>query len=98
MADVATTRPGRGSEEPDFRGGHERAQARAAALGLPFDPLDRVSDDPELWSAVPLELLVRWSGVPVGHENGALVLAFADLPGEERLDEIEYLLGRPITR
>jgi type IV pilus assembly protein PilB len=110
VADPVTPPAERGEKEPDFRarestagsgegagpGDTERARARASALGLPFDPLDRVSDDPSLWSEVPLERLVRWGGVPVRREGGCLVLAFADLPDEGRLDEIEHVLARPV--
>jgi type II secretory ATPase GspE/PulE/Tfp pilus assembly ATPase PilB-like protein len=84
----------RGSEAG--RSDVERARSRAAVLGLPFEALDELPDDPSLWSEVPLELLVRWNGVPVRREEGSLVLAFADLLDPERLDEIEYLLARPV--
>jgi type II secretory ATPase GspE/PulE/Tfp pilus assembly ATPase PilB-like protein len=110
VADVTPPQAGRGALSPDFRvremsaspedgtrrGDTERARARAAALGLPFDPLDRLPDDPSLWSEVPLELLVRWSGVPVRREAGCLVLAFADLPDASLLDEVEHVLARPV--
>ena len=69
---------------------------RAQALGLAFEPLDVLPDDPSLWSEVPLELLVRFGGVPVRREGRSLVLAFADLAEVGRLDEIEYLLARPV--
>ncbi|HVQ31498.1 MAG TPA: ATPase, T2SS/T4P/T4SS family, partial [Vicinamibacteria bacterium] len=108
MADLVSARPG-GEGAADFRGSDaaargssdprddaERARRRAQALGLPFEPLDHLPDDPSLWSEVPLELLVRWGGVPVRREAGSLVLAFADLDDTGRLGEIEYLLARPV--
>jgi type IV pilus assembly protein PilB len=111
MADPLAREPARESKEsPDFRapkpgsrppreserGDLERARARAEALGLPFSPLDGILDDPSLWTEIPLELLVRFGAVPVGRQGGALVLAFSDLPDLEKLDEVEFLLARPV--
>jgi type IV pilus assembly protein PilB len=109
VADPVTARAGRGGEAPDFRSSEpaprgrdrdraeaERARSRAASLGLPYDPMERLPDDASLWSEAPLELLVRFGGVPVGRQGGSLVLAFADLSDPEALDEIEYLLARPV--
>jgi type IV pilus assembly protein PilB len=72
------------------------AQDRAAALQLPFDPLSDLPEDPGLWSEVPLDLLVRFACVPVGHEGERLVLAFAELDDLRKVDELEYRLARPI--
>ena len=74
----------------------ERARARAAALGLPYRAMDDLADDPTLWTEVPLEVLVRFGGVPAGRQDGSLVLAFAELLSLEVLDEIEFLLARPV--
>ena len=102
MADLVSA-SARREAEADFRAGdaaprddEERARKRARSLGLPFEPLDRLPDDPSLWSEVPLELLVRFGGVPVRRDGSSLVLAFADLAETGRLDEIEYLLARPV--
>jgi len=78
------------------RDDHERARAQAAALRLPFDPLDDAPEDPGLWSEAPLELLVRFSCVPVGRDGRRLVLAFGGLDDILKVDEIEFLLERPI--
>ena len=48
------------------RSDEEKARARADELGLPYEPLDATPTDPDLWGEVPLELLVRYSCVPVG--------------------------------
>jgi type IV pilus assembly protein PilB len=74
----------------------ERARRQAAALLLPFDPLDRIPDDPGLWSEVPLELMVRFGFVPLRREGGRLVLAFGGLLDLLEVDEVEFNLARPI--
>jgi type II secretory ATPase GspE/PulE/Tfp pilus assembly ATPase PilB-like protein len=73
-----------------------RARAEAEALLLPYEPLERATLDPELWSEIPLELLVRYSCVPVRREGGRIVLAFAGLEDPTRVDELEFLLERPV--
>ena len=74
----------------------QRAQRRAEALRLPFDPLEHVPDDPDLWAEVPLELMVRFGCIPVGRSGARLVLAFGGLEDVQRIDEAEFHLGRPI--
>jgi type IV pilus assembly protein PilB len=71
------------------------ADAKPAA-GIPLEPLDRVSDDPTLWSEVPLDLLVRYACVPVRREGERIVLAFASLDDPTVVDELEFLLERPV--
>ncbi|HET9314670.1 MAG TPA: GspE/PulE family protein [Vicinamibacteria bacterium] len=75
---------------------HEHARRQAEALLLPFDPLDLSPDDTEPWAAVPLEMLVRFGCVPIGFEGARLVVAFGGLDDPLKIDELEYLLGRPI--
>jgi type IV pilus assembly protein PilB len=74
----------------------ERARARAEELLLDYEPLDTAPTDPELWGEVPLELLVRYSCVPVGRASGRLVLAFGALEEPAQVDTMEFLLERPI--
>jgi type IV pilus assembly protein PilB len=83
-----------GAEGAD--GSAERARRNAEALRLPFDPLEHLPDDAALWSEVPLELMVRFSCVPVGRAGGRLILAFGGLDDILKVDELEFLLGRPI--
>ena len=79
------------------RDDEDKARARAEELLLPFEPLGGVSPtDPELWGEVPLELLVRYSCVPVGREGERIVLAFGALDELALIDELEFLLERPI--
>src|SRR5262245_65666831 len=94
MADPVTTPPraaGKGASDS------ERARAQAEAWRLPFAPLDSPPDEPGLWSEVPLELLVRFSCVPLRHEGARLVVAFGGLAGITRVDEPEVLLRAPVT-
>jgi len=65
-------------------------------LELPREPLASPPDDPTLWSEIPLELLVRYGCVPVRREGGRIVLAFGALDDETKVDELEFLLQRPI--
>jgi type II secretory ATPase GspE/PulE/Tfp pilus assembly ATPase PilB-like protein len=66
-----------------------------ADVNDPLELLDR-PDDPSVWSEVPLELLVRYSCVPLRREGERIVLAFASLDDPEKIDELEFLLERPI--
>ena len=63
---------------------------------FPLEPLDDAPDDPTVWGEVPLELLVRYSCVPVRREGERIVLAFASLDDPAKIDELEFLLERPI--
>jgi type II secretory ATPase GspE/PulE/Tfp pilus assembly ATPase PilB-like protein len=74
----------------------DRARQKAAALGLPFDALTEALEEAALWTEAPLELLVRFNCVPVGRAGARLVLAFADLDDIQKVDELEYLLARPL--
>jgi len=65
-------------------------------LDLPTEPLSSPPDDPALWAEVPLELLVRYGCVPVRRAGGRVVLAFGSLEDETKVDELEFLLERPI--
>jgi type IV pilus assembly protein PilB len=72
-----------------------RARRQAELLRLPYEPLER-PPDAELWDLVPLELLARFSCVPLRRAGRRLVLAFGGLEDIQKLDELEYLLRRPI--
>ncbi len=74
----------------------DQAQRLAERLALPFEPLEDAPDDPALWGEVPIDLLVRYGCVPVRWEGGRIVLAFAGLEDPQRIDELEFLLERPI--
>jgi type IV pilus assembly protein PilB len=95
MADSRAARPApaAAAERPPEQ---DAARRMAQTLRLPFEPLDELPEDPDLWSEAPLELLVRFGCVPLAREGQRLVLAFGDLDDLRRVDELEYLLARPI--
>ena len=93
MADAPALRPTGTVAAPDD---HDDARRLAERLRLPFDPLDALPDDAALWSEAPLEVLVRFGCVPLGREGQRLVLAFGGLDDIRKVDEVEYLLARPI--
>jgi type IV pilus assembly protein PilB len=72
------------------------AQRLAERLALPFEPLEEPPSDAALWSEVPLEMLVRFSCVPLRREGARVVLAFGGLEDPARVDELEFLLERPV--
>ena len=74
----------------------EEARKQATRFQLPFDPLDTLPDDPELWAQLPLETLVRFACVPIRREGERLILAFGGLDDLLKVDEAEFHLDRPI--
>jgi type II secretory ATPase GspE/PulE/Tfp pilus assembly ATPase PilB-like protein len=82
--------------EPEDDRDQERARRQAAAWRLPYEPLAREADDAGLWAEVPLDLMARFSCAPVARSGRRLVIAFGDLPDLHRIDDLEFLLGRPI--
>ncbi|MCU0240971.1 MAG: GspE/PulE family protein [Vicinamibacteria bacterium] len=72
------------------------ARRQAEALQLPFSALDPLPDNPELFAELPLELMVRYVCVPIDRDDQRLVLAFGGLDDIARVDEVEFLLVRPI--
>jgi type IV pilus assembly protein PilB len=94
MAD--SWRPGAPAAEPDVSADAARARQQADTLHLAFDPLPTPPDDAALWEEAPLDLLVRFGCVPVGRRGRRLVLAFGGLDDIRRVDELEFLLARPI--
>jgi len=93
---MADAKPVPSKASPNGRSDEDKARSNAKALGLPFEPLDAIPADPDLWGEVPLDLLVRYSCVPVGREGQRIVLAFGALEDPTDLDELEFLLERPI--
>jgi type II secretory ATPase GspE/PulE/Tfp pilus assembly ATPase PilB-like protein len=98
MPGLPTERPSSapGADARPDAAGSLRDRERAASLGLPFEELEPFTDDPTLWQEVPLELMARFSCIPLARARGRLVLAFGGLDDLTGVDEVEFLLGRPI--
>ena len=96
MPSMADAKPVPSKASPNGLSDEDKARSNAEALGLLFEPLDAIPADPDLWGQVPLDLLVRYSCVPVGREGQRIVLAFGALEDPTDLDELEFLLERPI--
>jgi type II secretory ATPase GspE/PulE/Tfp pilus assembly ATPase PilB-like protein len=73
-----------------------KARRIAADLSLPFDPLEEPGKDPSVFAEVPLDLMVRFSCVPLAWEGGRLVLAFGEPDDLQKVDDAEFALGKPI--
>jgi type IV pilus assembly protein PilB len=73
------------------------ARQQAEEHGLAFEPLTEVSADPAVWGDISVDVMVRYLFVPLGENaDGRLALAFGGLENPQRIDEVEFLLGRPI--
>ena len=74
----------------------EQARSLAERYRYPFVDLGEEHIDAELFRSIPVELMFRYSFVPVGARNGTLEIAIAD-PGQlPAIDEISLLLGKKI--
>ena len=76
----------------------EEKQARSLAdrYRYLFVNLGKEHIDAELFRSIPVELMFRYSFVPVGAESGTLEIAIADPRKLPELDEISLLLGKKI--
>ncbi len=79
--------------------GHEDVEAArelAEALGLPFDPLDEFHVDPDLFRAIPVELMLRYQFLPQASLGEALAVVLADPTNMVHVNELELALARPL--
>ena len=85
-------------QEPQLDPAAEEEQSRslAARYRYPFVDLNEVHIDAELFRSIPVELMFRYSFVPVDARNGTLEIAIADPRQLPALDEISLLLGKKI--
>ncbi len=74
----------------------ERAEALARRLGLPFDPLSEFHVDPELFRAIPVEIMLRYQFLPLREVDGVLEVATASPGDVVSLNEVELALARPL--
>src|SRR5579859_4057209 len=78
---------------------HDRDTARRLAerYRVPFVDLREQRIDPELFRAIPADLMFRYNFVPIEQQNGTLSIAAAD-PGQVLLsDELSLLLGKKLA-
>src|SRR5439155_22433319 len=59
-------------------------------------PLARDPEDAALSAEVPLDLMARFGCIPIGRAGRRLVVAFGDVSDLHKIDDLEFLLGRPI--
>ncbi len=74
----------------------EQARALASRLGLPFDPLDEFHVEPELFRAIPVEVMLRYQFLPLRADGDVLQVVMADPSDVVNLNEVELALGRPL--
>ncbi|HXH28505.1 MAG TPA: GspE/PulE family protein [Candidatus Polarisedimenticolia bacterium] len=74
-----------------------QAQRIAARLGIPYIDLSDFPINHDLFRAIPVDLMFRYNFVPWKEENGKLVVVIADPSDVLMIDELEILLGRPLS-
>src|SRR6266581_3412525 len=90
--------------EPKETGGEaaissEEAQAQriAARLGIPYVDLIDFPINHDLFRSIPVDLMFRYNFIPWKEEKGRLVVVISDPSDVLMVDELEILLGRPLT-
>ncbi len=82
--------------DPDERGDLREAEALAARIGLPFDPLDEFHVDVDLFRTIPIETMIRYEFLPMASEGEILRVVMADPSDVVGLNELELALARPL--
>ncbi len=72
------------------------ARELAHKLNLPFDPLDEFHVDPDLFSTIPVETMLRYQFVPMRETGGMLHIVMADPSDVVMVNELEMILARPL--
>lgn len=89
--------PARLDNKPGFQDEEKEARRLAERYRCEFVDLKHSPIDPELFRAIPAELMFRYNFVPLKNINGALLIAIAD-PSELLLtDELGVLLDRKLV-
>ena len=68
----------------------------AEEFGVPYLDLDGLNPEPELIAEFPARLLVRHGLLPVGQEDGAVLVATSRLLEFRGMDELRLATGRPL--
>jgi type IV pilus assembly protein PilB len=81
---------------PEVHDDVAEARALAARIGLPFDPLDEFHIDPELFRAIPVDVMLRYQFLPLSSDGEVLRVVMADPSNVVQLNEVELSLARPL--
>ncbi len=81
---------------PEVHDDVAEARALAARIGLPFDPLDEFHIDPELFRAIPVDVMLRYQFLPLSADGEVLRVVMADPSNVVQLNEVEQALARPL--
>jgi type IV pilus assembly protein PilB len=92
---------GRGTAVANGPGANPAAEAEAARElarrhGLPYVAPEELRIDPDLFHAVPFDLMLRYGCVPLARLPGRLVVAMKDPTEVAKIDELELQLGTPL--
>ena len=92
-------RPAPVADTTEAQVGSEEVQAQriAARLGIPYVDLIDFPINHELFRTIPVDLMFRYNFVPWKEENGRLVVVLSDPSDVLMVDELEVLLGRPLS-
>jgi len=83
-------------EAPEVHDDVAEARSLAQRIGLPFDPLDEFHIDPELFRAIPVEVMLRYQFLPLSSDGEVLRVVMADPSNVVQLNEVEQALARPL--
>ena len=81
---------------PEVHDDVAESRALAARIGLPFDPLDEFHIDPELFRAIPVDVMLRYQFLPLSADGEVLRVVMADPSNVVQLNEVEQVLARPL--
>jgi type II secretory ATPase GspE/PulE/Tfp pilus assembly ATPase PilB-like protein len=79
------------------RAEYEAAQRLAKRYRLEFVDMDQFPIDQELFRSIPADLMLRYSFVPYKRQGKTLVIVVPDPTDLPMIDELQHLLGTPIT-
>src|SRR5690349_19927488 len=80
----------------DYSAEVARARHLAERYRLPFVDMDEFRIDPELFRAIPADLMLRYGFVPYLRDGKALVIVVSDPTDLPMIDELGSILGTPI--
>lgn len=72
------------------------AHATAMVMGVPYVDLKNVEMDQKVLELLPLEVAERSMVVPLGENNGQLIVAMLDVGNIQSVDYLSTLTGKPV--